>query len=127
MGIKLHCKRSKLFLKQDDNDGSKRFMVPAGATIVAPNWVTETPGFALGLKDGSIVDVTPARKGETKAVVEPEPEPVVVVQPPPPLPKDDLEKTDAELEADHAKDKRPLKNRLPTGAGLVGASTARRS
>ena len=126
MGIKLHCKRSKLFLMQAGDDGAKRFMIAAGSTVVAPDWVTKTPGFELGLKDGSIIDVTPARKGEVKAVIEPEPEPVVIVAPPPPPPKDDMEKTDAELEADHAKDKKHLKNRLPTGAGLVGASTARR-
>lgn len=68
MSIKIHVLRSKLFLKQDSDRG-RRFMAPANTVVVAPDWVAGTLDYKMGLKDGSIVDLTPP-KPPAKAVVE---------------------------------------------------------
>lgn len=126
MALTLHCKRSKIFNLPGstiNGHGEKKFLIAAGQTVQAPNWIRDTGTYKYGLKDKSIVDLTspaptapsahvPATKEEaraedvvlvTKKEVERVEEGVVAVEP-----------TDEELEK--AQKVRTAKNtRMPQG------------
>lgn len=59
--MNVYLKRAKIFLVYSEDTGEQRFA--AGPTnsqpVVAPDWIKETTTYKLGLKDGSIVDLTP--------------------------------------------------------------------
>jgi hypothetical protein len=78
MTLQLHCKRSKIFIKPD-GDSHKSVKCARGETTPVPDWVKNDPGYANGIKDGSIIDLTPpapAKPTPSKPKdVEPEPEP----------------------------------------------------
>jgi hypothetical protein len=58
--LTLHFKRSKLFMLSGDN-GTKRFITgpTGGGSVQVPAWVVETQTYQMGIKDGSIVNLTP--------------------------------------------------------------------
>jgi hypothetical protein len=60
MPMTLYFKRAKNFV-QSDEDGTKKFQAQPGAEPVSrvPFWVANTPTFKQGIKDGSIVNLTP--------------------------------------------------------------------
>ena len=73
----LYLKRAKLFLLNEPDKGELRF--PAGVTahgdtVNAPDWVLQTDTYKWGIKDKSIVNLTPPKP--MAAAPEPEPEPV---------------------------------------------------
>ena len=58
MPMQLFFKRAKSFV--DQSEGTKKFLAQPGPYPQAvPNWVALTPTFLQGIKDGSIVDLTP--------------------------------------------------------------------
>lgn len=73
MAMTLYCKRAKCFV-QSDEAGTKKFLLQAGPSPQpVPNWVADTPTFKQGVKDGSIVNLTPPHlmPGYKVPVVEP--------------------------------------------------------
>jgi len=55
----LYFKRAKNFVQSDDA-GTKKFLAQPGPTPQnVPFWVANTPTFKQGIKDGSIVNLTP--------------------------------------------------------------------
>ena len=56
----MYFKRAKIFLEQTDK-GEQRFIASVGGPVQVPNWVCKTLGYSLGVKDGSIVDITPPK------------------------------------------------------------------
>ena len=56
----MYFKRAKIFLEQTDK-GEQRFIASVGGPVQVPNWVCKTLGYRYGIKDGSIVDVTPPK------------------------------------------------------------------
>ena len=56
----MYFKRAKIFLEQTDK-GEQRFIASVGGPVQVPNWVCKTLGYKYGIKDGSIVDVTPPK------------------------------------------------------------------
>jgi hypothetical protein len=126
MALRLHVKRTKMFMLHGAS--TRQFQIQAGQTVMAPEWVKQTRTYGDGLKDESIVDLTPPRpvaaipEPEEKAPeAEPEAEPEA-----PPAPKPDP--TDEELEAAQAQERqrRGTATRLPTAVtAAVHPSTAR--
>ena len=58
--LSLYFKRAKLFLGMKDG-AEVRFQAGIGGPWRVPYWVKSDPGYELGVKDGSIVDITPPR------------------------------------------------------------------
>jgi hypothetical protein len=59
MPMTLYFKRAKNFVQSDDA-GTKKFLAQPGPTPQnVPFWVAATPTFKQGIKDGSIVNLTP--------------------------------------------------------------------
>ena len=88
----LHVSRAKCFVHQTGDSGTrKHLMQPAPKPQHAPMWVAETPTFKQGIKDGSIVNLTPPhlmpgyKPEEVEVEVDPEPvkaaEPAVEAEP----------------------------------------------
>lgn len=74
MALRIHCSRSKIFMAPGstaDRHGARKFMIAAGQTVAAPSWLRETATYKHGVKDGSVLDLTPPTAPEP----EPEPEP----------------------------------------------------
>ncbi len=95
MPMTLYFKRAKSFVRPSDNDsGEKKFLgMPGPSPQPVPFWVADTPTFKQGIKDGSIVNLTPPEqmpgyKPKSAPVVEEE-----VVEEAPPV----REMTEAEL------------------------------
>jgi hypothetical protein len=61
MPMTLYFKRAKSFVVVSDNtSGEKKFLgVPGPTPQNVPFWVADTPTFKQGIKDGSIVNLTP--------------------------------------------------------------------
>ena len=60
MPMTLYFKRAKSFVHQDGDGGTKQFLAqPGPSPIPVPFWVAKTSTFAYGVKDGSIVNLTP--------------------------------------------------------------------
>ena len=61
--LTLHFKRSKLFMLSGEGQGTKRFQAGPthGGAIQVPVWVEETQTYQMGIKDGSIVNLTPPK------------------------------------------------------------------
>lgn len=58
MPMQLFFKRAKAFVNTDE--GTKKFLAQHGPYAQSvPFWVAETPTFIQGIKDGSIVNLTP--------------------------------------------------------------------
>jgi hypothetical protein len=78
--MSLHFKRAKSFTATVDG-GTRKFLAQLGFVAQqVPFWVADTATFRQGIKDGSIVDLTPPAlmpgyKAPKKADHEPEPEP----------------------------------------------------
>ena len=70
----LYFTRAKLFQHEVDGAVRRFTAVPsAGRPVQAPDWVRDTPTFKLGIKDGSITDLTPAAPvAETVVAAAPE-------------------------------------------------------
>jgi hypothetical protein len=76
----LHVSRAKCFVHQTGDSGTKKHLLqPAPKPQFAPMWVSETATFKQGIKDGSIVNLTPPHlmPGYKPEEVEVEEEPVV--------------------------------------------------
>ncbi len=60
-GMTLYFTRAKCFVHQTADSGTKTHLAQPGPHPQAnvPFWVAETPTFAHGVKDGSIVNLTP--------------------------------------------------------------------
>lgn len=77
MPMTLYFKRAKCFVSNDDK-GTKKFLAqPGPAPQPVPFWVAATPTFHQGIKDKSIINLTPPEqmpgyKPAAVAVVEPE-------------------------------------------------------
>jgi len=79
MPMQLVFKRSKSFVHEDE--GTKSFLAQANPSqsIAVPFWVALTPTFKYGIKDGSIINLTPAdQMPGYKAAL---PAPVIVEKP----------------------------------------------
>lgn len=61
MPMTLWFKRAKSFVTQEAEGGTKQFLAQPGNTPQSnvPFWVADTPTFKFGVKDGSIVNLTP--------------------------------------------------------------------
>lgn len=61
MPMTLYFKRAKSFVEFSDNDkGTRKFLaVPGPHPQPVPFWVASTATFAQGVKDGSIINLTP--------------------------------------------------------------------
>ena len=61
MPMTLWFKRAKSFVEPSENDrGTKKFLAqPGPSPQPVPFWVANTPTFKMGIKDGSIVNLTP--------------------------------------------------------------------
>ena len=72
MALTLFLKRSKIFLDQTNGEGGERRWQAQAAPqpVQAPDWVALAPGFAEGIKDGSITDLTPPKAKKHKSVEE---------------------------------------------------------
>jgi hypothetical protein len=74
MPMQLYFKRAKCFVQSDDN-GTKKFLAqPTNGPQAVPFWVANTPTFKQGIKDQSIVNLTPP---EQMPGYKPAPAPVV--------------------------------------------------
>jgi len=74
--VQLYFTRAKIFLiPGDDENGERRFTAQpsAGKPVPAPDWVRETATYKFGIKDKSIVDLTPPKRSRK---VEPEEVPI---------------------------------------------------
>jgi hypothetical protein len=119
MALHLHCKRSKMFIKAD-GASHKQVLCPRGETTVVPDWVKDDIGYKQGVKDGSIIDLTPPKA--PKASPEPEAEPK-------PEPEPTVESTEESAEGPEAASQ-PSEGRKPSPRvpkGLQGASSVVRT
>ncbi len=67
----LYFTRAKLFLHEVDGAVRRFAATPsAGRPTNAPDWVRETDTYKLGIKDGSITDLTPAAPAPAPTAVE---------------------------------------------------------
>jgi hypothetical protein len=70
MAQEMYFKRAKIFMRNHD-DGEQRYVSSVNAngttTKNVPDWVLETPTYKMGVKDKSIINLTPP-----KAAVAPE-------------------------------------------------------
>ena len=131
MALRLHCKNSKYFrlpASTEGKHGDRKFLISAGQTVAAPEWVATTDTFKYGLKDGTIVDLTPTTRpvpATQESVLEPEPEgEEEEEQQRPSNPEPHAEPTDEELESANAATRVRGATRLP--AGTVRAATRRK-
>ncbi len=62
--LQLYCKRAKIFRRQtgDASRGEEVVQIPPLTNVTVPGWVKSTLGYELGVKDKSIVDLTPQPK-----------------------------------------------------------------
>ena len=67
--LKVHFTKAKIFFHHDGK-GEQRYQVTPGVHTNVPAWVKTTLGWEMGVKDGSIVDLTPP---EPLAAAEPKP------------------------------------------------------
>ena len=71
--LQLYVTRSKIFIALDESGTERRFTLGRSTTPqAAPDWVRDTATFKYGVKDKSIVDLTPPKP--VAAVVADEPE-----------------------------------------------------
>ena len=71
--VQLYFTRAKIFLiPGDDENGERRFTAQpsAGKPVPAPDWVRETATYKFGIKDKSIVDLTPPKRSRKAEPVE---------------------------------------------------------
>jgi hypothetical protein len=59
MTIQLQVTRPKIFINSSTVDGEKKIRLNPGRHTKVPDWVRDSLGFEMGLKDKSIVDLTP--------------------------------------------------------------------
>ena len=92
MPMTLVFKRAKCFVTASDNDnGTKKFLAqanPAGPVPV-PFWVADTSTFKQGIKDGSIVNLTPPH--QMPGYKAPLPEPADELEPEPAVDEEEIE------------------------------------
>lgn len=77
--LQLYLTRSKIFITEVDG-AERRFTATRcanGKPIAAPDWVRNTPTYKYGVRDESIMDLTPVRPVTSivESVSEPKPEP----------------------------------------------------
>ncbi len=77
MPMSLYFKRAKTFVQSDDNGTKKYLAMPGPSPQPVPFWVANTPTFKHGIKDGSIINLTPPEQMPGY-----KPAPVVVVEEP---------------------------------------------
>jgi len=65
--LHLHCKKSFIF-NRENSDRTETVQAPRGDVNIVPDWVRETLGYRMGVKDGSIVDLTPPKPIQAAAV-----------------------------------------------------------
>jgi hypothetical protein len=97
--VQLYFTRAKIFLiPGDDENGERRFTAQpsAGKPVPAPDWVRETATYKFGIKDRSIVDLTPPKRSRK---VEPEEAPIID----PPVEPSDADDSDDDSDDDDAK------------------------
>ncbi len=105
MSLQLHCKRSKMFVRQVGDKKTEKVLCPRGATTSTPDWVKDTEGYRLGVLDQSILDLTPP-----KPLAAPEPEA-------------ELESADPEPDEQETAKKPAAPKKSPVPKGMQGAST----
>ncbi len=71
MSLHMHCKRSKIFMNHDGSS-AQNVKCSRNETTVAPDWVKDDPGYKNGIKDCSIIDLTPPKPIVAPAPAEPE-------------------------------------------------------
>jgi len=113
MTLQLHCKRSKIF---HHSDGEREISVSAarGEVTPVPDWVKDTLGYRMGLKDKSIVDLTPPKHVEATEEAPAHTEASV----------EDVGSDDPDGSGEQApEDAKPKAQRSNVPKGLQGAST----
>lgn len=60
--IQVYVKRAKLFLGNTDGTVERRATAEPGSVVVLPEWVRDTETWFAGIKDQSIVDITPRQQ-----------------------------------------------------------------
>ncbi len=134
MALRIHCSRSKIFMAPGstaDRHGARKFMIAAGQTVAAPSWLRETSTYKDGVKDGSVLDLTPptapvAAAATTAAPAAPEPEPEPAAPVAETAPAEELSPEEAEdraLEEANAA-KLPQAQRAPKGVVRASAKKA---
>ena len=128
MALRIHCSRAKIFMapgSTTDRHGARKFMIGAGQTVAAPSWLRETATYKYGVKDGSVLDLTPpaAPVVPAAAPVAPEPEPEAAAPAVATAPADESEDEDRALEEANAA-QRPQAQRAPKGVVRASAKKA---
>jgi len=59
--LTLWCKKAKIFIEHDGDRERKFVAEAANHPVQAPEWVKKNLGYKMGVKDGSIVDLTPPK------------------------------------------------------------------
>ena len=67
-------KRGKIFRIKEGNGGEQRWTGGPGQHSNVPDWIQKTLTYEYGVQDGSIVDITPAKKTPTPVPLPPAPE-----------------------------------------------------
>ena len=71
--LQLYITRSKIFISLDESGTERRFTLGRSTTPqAAPDWVRDTVTFKYGIRDKSIVDLTPPKPVVVKAAPTPE-------------------------------------------------------
>ena len=68
MSLQLYVKRSKIFMAEQDG-AEVRFVASVtanGQTLKAPDWIRHTATYQHGIKDGSIINLTPVALDDVK-------------------------------------------------------------
>ena len=130
--LSLYLKKAKIFF--DNSSGAERRFssVPSNHPVQVPNWVKGTLGYAYGIKDGSIVDLTPPKAAVSApaAVTLPAADPEVAQHEVPADATDDeveaqeiteeaLEKSEDDLEDELVASTQPGARGPSAGAGAV--------
>ena len=104
--LTLHFKRSKLFMLAKEGHGELRFITgpTREGAIQVPAWVEETQTYQMGIKDKSIINLTP-----------PEPTIVYVKETPAEDPKDEDPKDEDDTATPKSRSRRKKKADGPAG------------
>lgn len=134
MSVTLHCKKSKVFIvpgSSADGHGVRKFLVGAGDTRQAPDWVLTTDTYKWGLVDKSILNLSPPKpiaavevKSTSEVEGSQEPTPQEASDTAPAGSDAVPEPSDEELEAANKSERSKSTTKLPKGT--VQAATIKR-
>lgn len=70
--MQIYVKRSKIFMNDSNGKHQRVALTKQDGPQPAPDWVRNAPGFKEGIKDGSIIDLTPVPQPVAVAALEAE-------------------------------------------------------